>query len=47
MYAVRDSVFTSYPNYNPPLSIFLMAPFLGLARTVGFAANYGEQITFV
>jgi hypothetical protein len=47
LYAVRDSVFTSYPNYNPPLSIFLMAPLLGLARALGFAANYGEQITFV
>ncbi len=47
MYAVRDSVFTTYPNYNPPLSIFLMAPLLGLARVVGFAANFGEQITFV
>jgi hypothetical protein len=36
-----------YPNYNPPLSIFLMAPLLKLAHLVGFAANYGEQITFV
>lgn len=36
-----------YPDYNPPLSIFLMAPLLGLAQVLGFAANYGEQITFV
>lgn len=36
-----------YPNYNPPLSIFLMAPLLWLAQHVGFAANYGEQISFV
>jgi hypothetical protein len=36
-----------YPNYNPPLSIFLMAPLLKLAQIVGFAKNYGEQITFV
>ena len=45
MYAVHAS--GGYPNYNPPLSIFLMAPLLSLARTFGFAANYGEQITFV
>ncbi len=45
MYAVHAS--GGYPNYNPPLSIFLMAPLLGLARSFGFAANYGEQITFV
>jgi hypothetical protein len=45
MYAVRADL--TYPNYNPPLSIFLMAPLLGLARTLGFAANYGELITFV
>ncbi|MBF6590137.1 MAG: DUF2029 domain-containing protein [Ktedonobacterales bacterium] len=36
-----------YPNYNPPLSIFLMAPLLKLAELVGFDKNYGEQITFV
>ena len=45
MYAVRADL--TYPNYNPPLSIFLMAPLLGLARALGFAGNYGEQITFV
>ncbi len=45
MYAVRAS--GAYPNYNPPLSIFLMAPLLSLAHAVGFAKNYGEQITFV
>ncbi|HET9110792.1 MAG TPA: glycosyltransferase 87 family protein [Ktedonobacterales bacterium] len=45
MYAVR--ALGGYPNYNPPLSIFLLAPLLGLARALGFAANYGEQITFV
>ncbi len=50
MYAVRGSgvgVLATYPNYNPPLSIWLMAPLLALARAVGFAGNYGEQITFV
>ncbi|MGH2485302.1 MAG: glycosyltransferase 87 family protein, partial [Ktedonobacterales bacterium] len=36
-----------YPNYNPPLSIFLMAPFLKLGQALGFAHNYGEQITIV
>jgi hypothetical protein len=45
MYAVRADI--TYPNYNPPLSIFLMAPLLGMARTLGFAGNYGAQITFV
>ena len=45
MYAIRAS--GGYPNYNPPLSMFLLAPLLGLARAVGFAANLGEQITFV
>ena len=45
MYAVRAS--GNYPNYNPPLSIFLMAPLLKLAQVAGFVKNYGEQITFV
>ena len=45
MYAVRAS--GGYPNYNPPLSIFLMAPFLKLGQALGFAHNYGEQITVV
>jgi hypothetical protein len=44
IYAVNAG---GYPNYNPPLSIFLMAPLLKLAEVVGFARNYGEQITFV
>mgnify|MGYP001162075062 CR=1 FL=1 len=48
MYAVRGSGLTStYPNFNPPLSIALMAPLLGLARALGFANNYGQEITFV
>jgi hypothetical protein len=45
MYAVR--ALQTYPNYNPPLSIFLMAPLLWMARAMGFANNYGELITFV
>jgi hypothetical protein len=45
MYAVRAS--GAYPNYNPPLSIAVMAPFLALARAIGFDKNYGELITFV
>jgi hypothetical protein len=44
MYAV---IVGGYPNYNPPLSIFLMAPLLWLARAVGFGSSYGAQITFV
>jgi glycosyl transferase family 87 len=45
LYAVRAA--QAYPNWNPPLSMFLMAPLLAAARAVGFAANLGEQITFV
>lgn len=45
MYAVRADL--TYPNFNPPLSMFLLAPLLGMARALGFSANYGEQITFV
>lgn len=47
MYAVRDSCVGTYPNYNPPLGMFLMAPFLALERAAGLAANIGEQVTFV
>ena len=48
IYAVRGSGYTlTYPNYNPPVSIFLMAPLLALARTLHFAGTYGQQITFV
>ena len=45
LYAVRAA--QAYPNWNPPLSMFAMAPLLAAARAVGFAANLGEQITFV
>jgi glycosyl transferase family 87 len=44
MYAVNVG---GYPNYNPPLSIFLMAPLLALARALGFDVNPGSEITFV
>jgi hypothetical protein len=44
MYAVSVG---GYPNYNPPLSMFLYAPLLAIARAVGFNKNYGELITFV
>jgi Glycosyltransferase family 87 len=47
MYAVRDSCTITYPNYNPPLGMFLMAPFLALERATGLASNIGEQVTFV
>jgi hypothetical protein len=43
MYAVNVG---GYPNYNPPLSIFLIAPLLSLARSLGFT-NPGAEITFV
>lgn len=45
IYAVR--AFGGYPNYNPPISIFLMAPLLALARALGLGANLGALITFV
>jgi glycosyl transferase family 87 len=44
MYAVNVG---GYPNYNPPLSIFLMAPLLALARALRFDVNPGSEITFV
>ena len=48
MYAVRGSGLTStYPNYNPPLSIFLIAFFRGLGHALHADYNYGAQITFV
>ena len=47
IYAARGSGLTAtYPNFNPPLSIFLMAPLLGLAHTLQ-AISYGAQITVV
>jgi hypothetical protein len=45
IYAVR--AFGGYPNYNPPLSIFLMAPLLKLADSIGLAGNLGAEISFV
>ena len=47
IYAARGSGLTAtYPNFNPPLSIFLMAPLLSLAHAL-HAVSYGEQITVV
>lgn len=47
IYAARGSGLTAtYPNFNPPLSIFLMAPLLDLAHTL-HAVSYGAQITVV
>lgn len=45
MYAVRGSGL--YPNFNPPLGTFLMAPLLAAARAVGFGTGLGAPITFV
>jgi hypothetical protein len=45
IYAVR--AFGGYPNYNPPLSIFLMAPLLKLAESIGLGGNIGAEISFV
>ncbi len=48
MYAVHGSgVTSSYPNYNPPLSILLLAPLYGLAQALGLNSSYGQVITFV
>lgn len=47
IYAARGSGLTAtYPNFNPPLSIFLMAPLLSIARAF-HAVSYGAQITVV
>ncbi len=47
IYAARGSGLTStYPNFNPPLSMFVIAPLLSLAHTL-HAVSYGEQITVV
>ncbi|MGE5334573.1 MAG: glycosyltransferase 87 family protein [Nitrososphaerota archaeon] len=47
IYAARGSGLTAtYPNFNPPLSIFLMAPLLALAHAL-HAISYGAQITVV
>lgn len=45
MYAVRGT--GSYPNFNPPLGTFLMAPLLAAARATGFGKGLGAPITFV
>lgn len=45
IYAVR--AFGGYPNYNPPLSIFLMAPLLALAHALRLDTNIGAEIAFV
>jgi hypothetical protein len=55
MYAVRSTLpDPTYPNYNPPLSMFLMAPLIALARALGIQPNgpndtgpNGALITFV
>lgn len=57
MYAVRATVpVDTYPNYNPPLSMFLMAPLIGLAHAFGIPTGpqgtdgtgpNGALITFV
>jgi Glycosyltransferase family 87 len=47
IYAARGSGLTAtYPNFNPPLSIFLIAPLLALADIL-HAVSYGAQITVV
>lgn len=48
MYAVRGSGLTAtYPNYNPPLSIFVIAFFRGLGHALHADGNFGGQIAFV
>ena len=42
MYAVRAS--GAYPNYNPPLSMFLMAPLLGLARALASQLRRADHL---
>lgn len=45
IYAVR--AFGGYPNYNPPISIFLMAPLLALGNALKLNATPGGLITVV
>jgi hypothetical protein len=45
IYAVR--AFGGYPNYNPPLSIYLMVPFLAVANALHLTTNIGAEIAFV
>ncbi|HEV7129188.1 MAG TPA: glycosyltransferase 87 family protein [Ktedonobacterales bacterium] len=46
IYAIR--AFGGYPNYNPPISIFLMAPLLALAHALGIDPNnFRALIAFV
>lgn len=49
IYAVRafGTYPLGYPNYNPPISIFLMAPLLAVAHATGIDANLGALISFV
>src|SRR5207253_4406607 len=48
MYAVRASPpYATYPNVDPPLSIFLLAPLLRWASALGFARPLGARVAFV
>jgi hypothetical protein len=48
MYAVRAAPpNASYPNVDPPLSIFLLAPALRWASSLGYTHSLGTQVAFV
>lgn len=47
LYSVRHTPLTTYPNDGTPLSVFLMAPPLALARSLGLADDYKQQIIAV
>ncbi len=47
LYSVRHVPLITYPNDGTPLSVFLMAPPLALARSLGLADDYKQQIIAV
>ncbi len=47
LYSVRHTPLTTYPNDGTPLSVFLMAPPLSFAHSLGLADDYKQQIIAV
>jgi hypothetical protein len=48
MYVVRAAPpYVNYPNVDPPLSIFLLAPVLQWASSLGYTRSLGAEVAFV
>jgi hypothetical protein len=48
LWAIYDvRAFGGYPNYNPPLSIYMLVPFLATANALHLNTNLGALIAFV